>query len=214
MTINNHNAQIIAKYFPSLSEQQQRQFNLLYALYEDWNAKINVISRKDVDALYERHVLHSLAIAKFITFKDGTKILDVGTGGGFPGIPLAILFPHCHFTLIDSIGKKINVATNIAHKIELKNIVLLHENAKEEKKHFDFVVTRAVMSATELIKLVRKNIAHTQQNNFTNGIICLKGGNLQEETSELHRPFEIKSISDYFDEDFFETKKILYIPIK
>lgn len=214
MTTNNNNIQIIANYFPSLSELQEQQFNMLYALYQDWNAKINVISRKDVDALYERHVLHSLAIAKFITFNDGTRILDVGTGGGFPGIPLAILFPHCHFTLIDSIGKKINVATNIVHEIELNNVLLLHENAKEEKHHFDFVVTRAVMNATELIKLVRKNIAHTQQNDFANGLICLKGGDLEEETSSLHNEFKIKLLSDYFDEDFFETKKILYIPIK
>jgi 16S rRNA (guanine527-N7)-methyltransferase len=213
MTTTNNNAQIIAKYFPSLSEQQQQQFNLLYALYQDWNAKINVISRKDIDALYERHVLHSLGIAKFITFNDGTRILDVGTGGGFPGIPLAILFPHCQFTLIDSIGKKINVATNIVHEIKLSNVILLHENAKEEKHLFDFVVTRAVMNTSELIKLIRKNIAHTQLNDIANGLICLKGGNLEEETSSLHHKFTIKSLSDYFDEDFFETKKILYIPI-
>lgn len=213
MTTTNNNAQIIAKYFPSISEQQQQQFNLLYALYQDWNAKINVISRKDIDALYERHVLHSLGIAKFITFNDGTRILDVGTGGGFPGIPLAILFPHCQFTLIDSIGKKINVATNIVHEIKLSNVILLHENAKEEKHLFDFVVTRAVMNAAELIKLIRKNIAHTQLNDIANGIICLKGGNLEDETSSLHHKFRIKSLSDYFDEDFFETKKILYIPI-
>ncbi|MFA6820000.1 MAG: 16S rRNA (guanine(527)-N(7))-methyltransferase RsmG [Bacteroidaceae bacterium] len=213
MTTTNNNAQIIAKYFPSISEQQQQQFNLLYALYQDWNAKINVISRKDIDALYERHVLHSLGIAKFITFNDGTRILDVGTGGGFPGIPLAILFPHCQFTLIDSIGKKINVATNIVHEIKLSNVILLHENAKEEKHLFDFVVTRAVMNTSELIKLIRKNIAHAQLNDIANGLICLKGGNLEEETSSLHHKFTIKSLSDYFDEDFFETKKILYIPI-
>lgn len=214
MTIEQQRTDLIAQYFPTISVEQLKQFGQLYELYQEWNAKINVISRKDIDFLYVRHVLHSLSIAKFIHFKDETKILDVGTGGGFPGIPLAILFPRCHFTLIDSIGKKINVATSISQAIGLKNAVLLHENAKEEKGRFDFVVTRAVMTAAELLKIVRKNISTNSHNELKNGIICLKGGDLEEETSLLHCDFRIQSLSNYFAEDFFETKKILYIPIK
>lgn len=207
-------SQIIYKYFPSLSENQHQQFDRLGELYGDWNAKINVISRKDIQELYERHVLHSLAIAKFICFKEGTKVLDVGTGGGFPGIPLAIAFPDCHFVLIDSIGKKINVATDIARQIGLRNVTLLHENAKEEKGHYDYVVTRAVMAAPELIQLVRRNISKTQRNELANGIICLKGGDLDAETSSFAGKCRIVALTDYFEEPFFETKKILYVPIR
>lgn len=203
---------IILKYFPHLSEEQQKQFLLLKELYEDWNAKINVISRKDIDALYERHVLHSLAIAKFIAFKAGTQILDVGTGGGFPGIPLAMVFPEVHFTLIDSIGKKIKVATAVAEAIGLKNVTLKHENVKEEKGRYDFVMSRAVMNASELLKMSRKNLKKEQRNALPNGIICLKGGDLSEETDQLHHYNEIIPLTDYFTEPFFQTKKILYIP--
>ena len=205
--------EVILKYFPQLTEQQQKQFTMLYPLYQDWNSKINVISRKDIDSLYERHILHSLAIAKFISFADNSRILDVGTGGGLPGIPLAICFPKCHFTLIDSIGKKIRVASDIAQQIGLKNVTLLHENAKEEHSQYDFIVSRAVMTASELLHLIRKNISPKHNNIRTNGLICLKGGDLKEETSSLKKGFEVIDLSKYFDEEFFETKKILYIPI-
>lgn len=202
----------ILKYFPTLSDKQRSQFSMLGNLYKEWNEKINVISRKDIDALYEHHVLHSLGIAKFINFAPGTKILDVGTGGGFPGIPLAILFPQCHFCLIDSIGKKIKVATEIANSIGLQNISLFHKNVKEEKQKFDFVVSRAVMEASSLLAYSHKNISQTNGNEINNGIICLKGGDLTAELKDINRQYELINLSDYFDEDYFETKKILYIP--
>lgn len=185
---------------------------MLGDLYKEWNEKINVISRKDIDALYEHHVLHSLGIAKFINFAPGTKILDVGTGGGFPGIPLAILFPQCHFCLIDSIGKKIKVATEIANSIGLQNISLFHKNVKEEKQKFDFVVSRAVMEASSLLAYSHKNISQTNCNEINNGIICLKGGDLTTELKDINRQYELINLSEYFNEDYFETKKILYIP--
>lgn len=202
----------ILKYFPTLSDKQRLQFSMLGDLYKEWNEKINVISRKDIDALYEHHVLHSLGIAKFINFTPGTKILDVGTGGGFPGIPLAILFPQCHFCLIDSIGKKIKVATEIANSIGLQNISLFHKNVKEEKQKFDFVVSRAVMEASSLLAYSHKNISQTNGNEINNGIICLKGGDLTAELKDINRQYELINLSDYFNEDYFETKKILYIP--
>ncbi len=202
----------ILKYFPTLSGKQRLQFSMLGDLYKEWNEKINVISRKDIDALYEHHVLHSLGIAKFINFTPGTKILDVGTGGGFPGIPLAILFPQCHFCLIDSIGKKIKVATEIANSIGLQNISLFHKNVKEEKQKFDFVVSRAVMEASSLLAYSHKNISQTNGNEINNGIICLKGGDLTAELKDINRQYELINLSDYFNEDYFETKKILYIP--
>ena len=202
----------ILKYFPTLSDKQRLQFSMLGNLYKEWNEKINVISRKDIDALYEHHVLHSLGIAKFINFAPGTKILDVGTGGGFPGIPLAILFPQCHFCLIDSIGKKIKVATEIANSIGLQNISLFHKNVKEEKQKFDFVVSRAVMEASSLLAYSHKNISQTNGNEINNGIICLKGGDLTAELKDINRQYELINLSDYFNEDYFETKKILYIP--
>ena len=171
----------ILKYFPYLTEKQKNQYSALYELYVDWNSKINVISRKDIDNLYERHVLHSLGIAEFIKFKPNSAILDVGTGGGFPGIPLAILFPEVQFTLIDSIGKKIKVGTEVANAIGLKNITFKHLRVQDEKGKFDFVVSRAVMPLDELVKLVKKNISPKQQNALPNGLICLKGGELQHE---------------------------------
>jgi len=203
----------ILKYFPNLTDAQKIQFDALYNLYLDWNEKINVISRKDIVNLYTHHVLHSLAIAEIIQFKNGTKILDVGTGGGFPGIPLAILFPETEFVLIDSIGKKIKVGTEISLAIGLKNIELKHLRVQDEKEKFDFVVSRAVMPLAELIKLVRKNISKKQQNALPNGLICLKGGELQHEIESFKNIAELYNISDYFEEEFFKTKKVVYMPL-
>lgn len=203
----------ISKYFKDLSDVQIHQFESLYELYTDWNAKINVISRKDIENLYLHHVLHSLAIAQVISFKPGTKILDVGTGGGFPGIPLAILFPESEFTLIDSIGKKIKVGQEVANAIGLKNINLKHLRVQEEKNKFDFVVSRAVMPLDDLVKFVRKNIVKEQKNALPNGLICLKGGELQHEILPLKNIASSYEISDYFNEDYFKTKKVVYVPI-
>lgn len=203
----------IQQYFPNISEQQKKQFALLYPLYSEWNAKINVISRKDIQNLYVHHVLHSLAIAQYINFKKGTRILDVGTGGGFPGIPLAILFPECHFVLIDSIAKKIRVGKEVADAINLKNIVLKHSRIQEEKAKYDFVVSRAVMPLKDLISLVRNNIASEKKNAIPNGLICLKGGELQHEIQTYRNITVVSEIGDYFREDFFKTKKVVYLPL-
>lgn len=203
----------IIRYFPYLNEIQLNQFQQLYDLYTDWNAKINVISRKDIENLYEHHVLHSLGIAEIIRFKAGSQILDVGTGGGFPGIPLAILFPEVQFTLIDSIGKKIRVAQEIATAIGLKNVRLFHKPIQEEKEKYDFVVSRAVMTLDELIKLSKKNVASRQQNSLPNGFICLKGGELQNEIQQHKKTAEIFNLSDYFDGEYFKTKKVIYVPL-
>lgn len=205
--------QQILKYFPQLSDTQIKQLEMLQPLYTEWNSKINVISRKDIDSLYEHHVLHSLGIAKYTSFKPGSKILDIGTGGGFPGIPLAILFPECQFHLIDSIGKKIRVATEVATAVGLSNVRLSHKNAIEEKERYDFVVSRAVMNAPQLIKLIAKNVSQTQRNAIPNGLICLKGGDLNEELAEMKRWHELVNLSDYFTEPFFETKKVLFVPL-
>lgn len=204
---------IILKYFPELTEEQRRQFSALYDLYTDWNSKINVISRKDIVNLYEHHVLHSLGIAKVIKFKPGSAIMDLGTGGGFPGIPLAILFPDSTFHLVDSIGKKVRVATEVAQSIGLKNVTFRHARAEEEKQKFDFVVSRAVMPLTDLVKIVRKNISTVQKNALPNGLICLKGGELEKEAMPLKNKVLIEDLKDYFDEDFFETKKVVYVTI-
>jgi len=211
--MDNYQWKIISKYFEGLTAEQEHQFEALGALYEDWNAKINVISRKDIGNLYEHHVLHSLGIAKVISFKPGTKVMDLGSGGGFPGIPLAILFPEVKFHLIDSIGKKIRVATEISQSIGLKNVSFAHERAEEEKDKFDFVVSRAVMPLDDLVRLSKKNISKKQQNALPNGIICLKGGELQREISHLKDRSIFWNLSDYFDETYFETKKVVFTAI-
>ena len=203
----------ILKYFPNLSDEQQRQLAMLEELYRDWNAKINVISRKDIDNLYEHHVLHSMSIAKMINFHPGTKILDFGTGGGFPGIPLAILFPECQFKLIDGTGKKIRVAQEVAQAIGLKNCEPQHLRGEDEKGRYDFVVSRAVMPLPDLVKLVRKNIAKEQINALPNGIICLKGGDLQVEAKPFHKIIQTSELSSYFSEEWFQGKYCLYLPI-
>ena len=206
--------ELISKYFPHLSEQQQCQFEALDGLYRDWNAKINVISRKDIDNLYEHHVLHSLAIAKTVNFRPGTRILDFGTGGGFPGIPLAILFPEAQFKLIDGTGKKIRVAQEVCAAIGLKNCQPEHLRGEEEKGSYDFVVSRAVMPLPDLVKIVRKNISKQQHNALPNGIICLKGGDLQAETRPFKQIVETTDISTLFDEAWFKERKyVIYLPI-
>ncbi len=211
--MDNSRWEIIIKYFDGLTLEQQRQFKALGNLYEDWNAKINVISRKDTDNLYEHHVLHSLGIAKVINFKPGTMVMDLGSGGGFPGIPLAIFFPEVKFHLIDSIGKKIRVATEISQSIGLKNVSFAHERAEEEKAKFDYVVSRAVMPLGDLVKLAKKNIKKQQQNALPNGIICLKGGGLEQEISHLKSRSLTWDLSDFFDETYFETKKVVFTAI-
>ena len=203
--------ELILKYFPDLTEEQKRQFAALYDLYTDWNSKINVISRKDIENLYEHHVLHSLGIAKVIRFKPGTKVMDLGTGGGFPGIPLAILFPEVQFHLVDSNGKKVRVATEIAGSIGLKNVTTRHARAEEEKQLFDFVVSRAVMPLTDLLKIIRKNISPKQQNALPNGLICLKGGELEKETMPVKNKTTMWNLKEFFGEEFFETKKVVYV---
>lgn len=203
--------ELILKYFPDLTEEQKRQFAALYDLYTDWNSKINVISRKDIENLYEHHVLHSLGIAKVIRFKPGTKVMDLGTRGGFPGIPLAILFPEVQFHLVDSIGKKVRVATEIAGSIGLKNVTTRHARAEEEKQLFDFVVSRAVMPLTDLLKIIRKNISPKQQNALPNGLICLKGGELEKETMPVKNKTTMWNLKEFFGEEFFETKKVVYV---
>jgi 16S rRNA (guanine527-N7)-methyltransferase len=203
----------ITKYFPKLTEKQHRQFSALRELYFDWNAKINVISRKDIDNLYEHHVLHSLSIAKAITFRPGTDILDFGTGGGFPGIPLAIMFPECRFKLIDGTGKKILVATEVAKAIGLANCQAEHRRGEEEKGKYDFVVSRAVMPLPDLVKIVRKNISRRQQNSMPNGVICLKGGDVSAETQPFRNVVEIQAIENWFEEEWFKGKNVIYLPL-
>ena len=202
----------ILKYFPELTDEQRRQLEALDALYRDWNEKINVISRKDIDHLYEHHVLHSMAIAKIIRFQAGSKILDFGTGGGFPGIPLAILFPDCDFKLIDGTGKKIRVAQEVCNAIGLRNCHPEHLRGEEEKGKYDFVVSRAVMPLPDLYKIVRKNISQEQRNALPNGIICLKGGDLQEEIRPYRNIVDITDINQFFDEEWFQEKNIIYLP--
>lgn len=206
--------EIITKYFPELSETQKEQFAKLQALYEDWNQKINVISRKDIDNLYEHHVLHSLAIAKAIRFKAGTTILDFGCGGGFPGIPLAIMFPECHFRMIDGTGKKIKVVNAVAEACGLKNVDAQHLRGEDEKGKYDFIVSRAVMPLPDMMKIVRKNISNKHQNALPNGVFCLKGGNLTEELKPYANVIEEIPLDTFFDEDWFkEEKKLIYLPL-
>lgn len=204
---------IISKYFPHLSQKQMSQFEALQGLYGEWNAKINVISRKDIDNLYLHHILHSLAIAKFIDFKQDTNVLDFGTGGGFPGIPLAILFPNANFKLIDGTGKKIRVANEVAHAIGLENVLAQHLRGEEEKGKFDFIVSRAVMPLPDLMKIVRKNVANDQHNALENGVIVLKGGDLQEEVRPYRKIAMVEELSQWFDEEWFKTKNLVYVPV-
>lgn len=204
--------EIIEKYFPDLTSNQKSQFTELGVLYRDWNEKINVISRKDIESLYERHVLHSLGIAKVIQFTPETRILDVGTGGGFPGIPLAILFPECHFHLVDSIGKKITVVNEVATAVGLKNVKAEQLRAEQAKFQYDFMVTRAVAPMAKLTQWVKGKITGREKNELPNGILALKGGTLAEELG--HFRASIFSLSDYFSEEFFETKKVVYLPKK
>ena len=207
------NAEIIYKYFPNLSDTQLEQFAALGELYRDWNSKINVISRKDIDQLYQHHVPHSLAIAKVINFRSGTRILDFGTGGGFPGVPLSILFPECQFKLIDGTGKKIRVAQEVANAIGLKNCAPTHLRGEDEKDKYDFIVSRAVMPLPDLVKLMRKNISKTSQNALPNGVLCLKGGNLQAELQPYHKIVETTEISQFFSEEWFKEKFVIYLPL-
>lgn len=204
---------ILLKYFPNLTDIQKKQFSALYDLYFDWNSKINVISRKDIENLYVHHVLHSLGIAKVINFTPGSQIMDVGTGGGFPAVPLAVFFPETQFLLVDSIGKKIKVATEVSNALGLMNTSFRHARAEEVKEKFDFVVSRAVMPLDDLVKIIRKNISHEQKNPLPNGLICLKGGELEKEVLPFRKYAEIDNLKDFFAEDFFETKKVVYLPL-
>lgn len=206
----------ILEYFPELTEKQRGQMEAMGPLYKEWNQKINVVSRKDIDSLYLHHVLHSLALARVLRPEAGARIMDLGCGGGFPGIPLAVLFPECHFHLVDSIGKKLLVASEVAKGIGLENVSFCHERAEQEKGRFDYVVSRAVMMLEPLWKLCRKNIKDTGKGNLAPGLICLKGGDLQEEIAALGREASrVRSydVSDFFQEDFFVTKKVIYLPV-
>lgn len=205
--------ELILKYFPDLTEQQIEQFEALLSLYKEWNAKINVISRKDIDELYLRHVLHSLAIAKVMPFANGSSILDVGTGGGFPGVPLAILFPECQFHLVDSINKKLKVIKGVVDALSLENIKPTHSRVEAINEQYDFIVSRAVTSMPEFTKWVKGKIRKEQINDFKNGILYLKGGDLSDELKQYTR-VKLFPLTDYFKEDFFETKKVVYLPIK
>ncbi|MBR3522075.1 MAG: 16S rRNA (guanine(527)-N(7))-methyltransferase RsmG [Prevotella sp.] len=204
--------ELIQKYFPTLSEAQRQQFAALDELYHDWNSKINVISRKDIDNLYEHHVLHSLAIAKAINFREGTRIMDFGCGGGFPGIPLAIMFPQCEFKLIDGTAKKIRVCNEVATAIGLKNVTAEQRRGEEEKEQFDFIVSRAVMPLPDLHKIVKKNIAKISHNSMPNGIFCLKGGDLQEELKPFRNIVEKTELSTWFSEEWYQQKYLIYLP--
>lgn len=206
-------ASIIQKYFPSITDQQQKQFAMLGDLYREWNEKINVISRKDVDNLYVNHVLHSLGIAKVIEFRAGASILDVGTGGGFPGIPLAIMFPETKFHLVDSIGKKITVVKAVAEGVGITNITAEQIRAEQLKTRYDFVVSRAVTRMKEFYGWINKNIRPDSLHPLDNGILYLKGGDLDEEMNELKKRYSTYDLTDYFEEEFFQTKKVVYVPV-
>lgn len=203
----------IRKYFKNLTAEQQDQLTKLGELYRMWNEKINVVSRKDIDNLYLHHVLHSLAIAKYVQFKADTRVLDFGTGGGFPGIPLAIMFPKCQFKLIDRTAKKIRVTQEIAAAIGLTNAQAEQKAGEEEQGEYDFVVSRAVMPLPELMKIVKKNISHKQHNALPNGLICLKGGNLDAETRSVKKVVDVTPVSNWFDEAWFEEKNVVYVPM-
>lgn len=204
---------IITKYFPDLTEKQIEQFSALQGLYEHWNSQINVISRKDIESLYEKHVLHSLGIAKVMAFKPKTRIMDVGCGGGFPGIPLAILFPECNFYLVDSIGKKIKVVNEISSAIGLNNLRAEHKRAEEVKEKFEFIISRAVTEFPAFYKWVQNKVSKEQFNNLPNGILYLKGGDLTEELKDFKNRVVLYDLKDHFKEEFFETKKVVYLPM-
>ncbi len=206
--------EVLTKYFPDLSALQISRFAALEGLYREWNEKINVISRKDIDELYVHHVLHSLSIAKILRFQPGTTLLDVGTGGGFPGIPLAILFPECHFTLIDSIGKKIHVVQEVADQLGLANVTAKKNRVQEIRIKYDFVLSRAVTAFPEFVSMVRKNISPHSKNSLPNGILYLKGGDFESEISSFKASAEIFDLSGIFAEPFFETKKAIYLPVR
>lgn len=203
----------ILKYFPDITETQKKQFEMLGELYKSLNEKINVISRKDTENIYEHHVLHSLAIAKAYSFHDGAEILDFGCGGGFPGVPLAIMFPNCRFTLIDGTGKKIRVAEEVSNAIGLKNCFPIHRRGEEEKGKYDYIVSRAVMQLPMLVKLMKKNISRTQNGDFKNGVICLKGGDLTEELKPYQKTIVKTPVSDFFSEEWFDEKYVIYLPL-
>jgi len=205
--------ELILKYFPNLTEDQIKKFAKLEALYQDWNLKINVVSRKDIDELYLRHVLHSLAIAKVVDFKDGSKLMDVGTGGGFPGIPLAILFPECQFHLVDSINKKLNVVREVVAGCELQNVKVTHTRVEEIKDNYDFILSRAVAAMPTFVHWVKGRIAKDNKHELRNGILYLKGGDLSEELQD-YKTTTIYDIPDFFEEEFFETKKVVHLPMK
>lgn len=204
----------ILKYFPNLSDKQKEQMSALYDLYCDWNSKINVISRKDIENLYLHHVLHSLGIAKIINFRNGTTVMDFGCGGGFPGIPLAILFPEVKFHLVDSIGKKVRVANEISQAIGLENTTFAHSRGEDVKEKFNFVVSRAVMPLPDLMNICRKNINKEQHNALPNGIICLKGGDLNAETAQYKNCVDTTDLHNFFKEEFFKGKKVVYVPVR
>ena len=206
--------EILTKYFPDLTDQQMDQFGRLGTLYEEWNAQINVISRKDIEQLYERHVLHSLAIAKVIQFKPRTTVLDVGTGGGFPGIPLAILFPETSFMLIDSIGKKIKVVNEVASALGLTNVTAEHIRVEEIKQKFDFVVSRAVTAFPRFVSMVQTKVASQSKNDLPNGILYLKGGDFDEEIEPFRKQIQVYELQSFFQEEFFETKRLIHMSIK
>ena len=207
-------SEVIYDYFPNLTEEQRRRFDALQALYEDWNAKINVISRKDIGNLYLHHVLHSLAIAKVIEFADDSSVMDVGTGGGLPGIPLAILYPKCHFLLVDSIGKKIRVCQAVIEALGLDNVEAVQERVEEEKSTFDFVVSRATMPMSDLVRLTRKNVDKKHLiNPLPNGWLMLKGGELEREIGTFKKYAEVTDVSEFFKDEYFETKKVVYLPL-
>ena len=203
----------ILKYFPELTEVQREQFSQLETLYPEWNTRINVISRKDIDNLEVNHILHSLGLVKFVRFTPGTRVMDLGTGGGFPAIPLAVYYPDVAFHLVDRIGKKLKVAQDIAERIGLKNVTIQHGDVKEVKGKFDFVVSRAVMPLGDMVPLVKRFIASEDQNAIPNGLLCLKGGDLSGEVQQFKNQVLIDDLSSYFKEDFFKTKKILYLPL-
>lgn len=208
-----HNASIIFHYFPDLTEKQKKQIEQLGPLYKEWNDKINVVSRKDIENIYINHVLHSLGIAKVMSFKPGSDVLDVGTGGGFPGIPLAILFPETNFHLVDSIGKKITVVKEVAAGLGLKNVKAEQIRAEEVKGRYDFIVSRAVTRMKEFYGWVNNKTKPISKNTLDNGILYLKGGDLDEEMNELKHPYSIYNLTDYFKEEFFETKRVVYVPL-